>query len=70
MRFSKINNHPEFVKDHLTGAIVNINTIKAQGDKRRLKHEQQKNAEIEQLKSDVSDIKQMLSKLLELSKNG
>lgn len=69
-RFIKVKDHPDLVRDTVTGAILNNNKEKIRETKSRLNQEKKFETEINNLKSDVSDIKQMLSKLLELSKNG
>lgn len=69
-RFVKVKDHPDLVRDTVTGAILNNNKEKIRETKSRLNQEKRFETEINNLKSDVSDIKQMLSKLLELSKNG
>lgn len=65
-----IQNHPNLARDMRTGAVLNINKEQIEKDRQALKQKRQEQQEIEQLKSDVFDIKQMLTKLLELSKNG
>ena len=69
-RYKSISGQPNFVKDTVTGAILNINKEQIEKDRQALKQKRQEQQEIQQLKSDVSDIRQMLTKLLELSKNG
>lgn len=69
-RFKKVDNHPDYIKDHLTGAIVHINNIKSKGERTRLQKEDQKQQEIDQLKNDVNDIKSLLYQLLEKNSNG
>lgn len=69
-RFSKVQNQPDYIKDHLTGAIVHINSTKSQAERKRLQTEDQKQQEIDQLKNDVSDIKSLLYQLLEKNSNG
>ena len=52
-------------RDPKTGAIVNINTeeLKAARDRKAARHNERQ--EIQQLKTDVAEIKQMLAKLVE-----
>lgn len=66
-----VMNNPNLVRDEKTGAILNINKQDIAKEKRLLMQKQQEQTEIQELKSEVSDIKQLLGKLLsELSKNG
>jgi len=65
-----VKDHPNLVRDPNTNMILNIN--KSNRKRRELVEEarKQERAEIDQLKSDVSDIKMMLQKLLENGTNG
>jgi hypothetical protein len=69
MDLIKVDGHSGLARDKNTGAILNINSneidrIKElRRNQRELKKTQEQ--EINQLKSDVSDIKMMLSKLIE-----
>tara|TARA_R110000868_G_scaffold382366_1_gene648933 strand:- start:8892 stop:9107 length:216 start_codon:yes stop_codon:yes gene_type:complete len=69
MNLIKVDGHAGLARDKNTGAILNINSneidrIKElRRNQRELKKSQEQ--EINQLKSDVSDIKMMLSKLIE-----
>ena len=64
MSYVKVEGHHGFVRDE-TGAILNINKeeIKAAQD-RKAKRKQQEN-ELNELKNEVSDIKKMLTKIVE-----
>jgi hypothetical protein len=64
-RYSEIDQFPDFVKDEKTGAIVNINKTKADADRLKLKREREREEEINKLKDDVGEIKDLLHKLLE-----
>lgn len=64
-RYSEIDQFPDFVRDKKTGAIVNINKTKASADKLRLRREQEREEEINKLKDDVGEIKDLLHKILE-----
>jgi hypothetical protein len=61
----KIEGHSDFVKDPNTGAVLNINTTKA--DKARLakKKKREKAERLEKLEGDVAQMKYMLEKLTE-----
>lgn len=69
MDLIKVEGHPNLARDVKSGAIININTTEAgrikemRFQQRVLKKTQEQ--EINQLKSDVSDIKIMLSKIVE-----
>tara|TARA_R100001377_G_scaffold79553_1_gene57876 strand:+ start:1577 stop:1792 length:216 start_codon:yes stop_codon:yes gene_type:complete len=69
MDLIKVEGHPNLARDVKSGAIININTTEAgrikemRFQQRALKKTQEQ--EINQLKSDVSDIKMMLSKIVE-----
>ena len=69
-RFIPIKDHPDLVRDTKTNAVLNINKNKHRTNVRMLEAKRQEREEIEQLKSDVSDIKFMLQKLLENGTNG
>ena len=64
-----ITGHPGLVKDPVTGMIININTDKISKNKALREQRKQEREEIENLKSDVNDIKMMLKKLLESGTN-
>ena len=69
MDLIKVEGHPNLARDIKSGAIININTTEAgrikdmRRQQRALKKTQED--EINQLKSDVTEIKMMLSKLVE-----
>jgi hypothetical protein len=66
-----MNNHisvegdADFVKDQDTGAILNTNRSEIHQAKERKKARLQQQNELDDLKQDVSDMKIMLSKILE-----
>ena len=66
-----MNNHisvegdTDFVKDQDTGAILNTNRSEIHQAKERKKARLQQQNELDDLKQDVSDMKIMLSKILE-----
>lgn len=64
---SKINveGHPGLVRDTNTGAILNINSNEIQAARERKKIRKQKDQEFENLKNEVSEIKELLLKLVE-----
>jgi len=69
MDLIKVEGHPNLARDIKSGAIININTTEA-GRIKEMRLQQRafkktQEDEINQLKSDVTDIKMMLSKLVE-----
>jgi|TARA_R110000822_G_scaffold66857_7_gene163195 transcription initiation factor TFIIIB Brf1 subunit/transcription initiation factor TFIIB len=69
MDLIKVDGHSGLARDKKTGAILNINSTEIDRIKELRKNQREfKNSqaqEINQLKSDVSEIKMMLSKLIE-----
>jgi uncharacterized membrane protein len=64
-RFMKVDGLPGFVRDKNSGAIVNINKTEAAAARKR-KHERlRQKEEIQALKDDVHEIKNMLKQILE-----
>ena len=67
-----VEGHPDLARDPETGAIININSTKIKQaleqkklkQKKRLEQEELK-AKVEGLESDISDMKNMLSQLIE-----
>jgi predicted RNA-binding protein YlxR (DUF448 family) len=70
MRYQKIDGHPYLVRDKNSGAILNINREEIQKKKQQRLKSLQKDNEIEILKNDVSEIKNLLQQLLENNKHG
>ena len=69
MNLIPVKDHPDLVRDSRTGAILNINKEEIQKKKLQNSKILQRDREIEQLKNDVSDIKNLLQQLLENSKH-
>lgn len=69
MKLVKVEGQPGLARDKNTGAILNINSSEVQrikelrAQQREVKKSERE--EINQLKSDVQDIKMMLSKIVE-----
>ena len=63
--FLKVDNEPGFVRDPDTGAVVNINSNEVHAARERKKQRKLKEQEFEDLKSEVSEIKELLLKLVE-----
>jgi len=65
MKIIKADNAPGFGRDPETGAIININTSAIEIAKKAKENKQKQKQEIDQLKKDVSDIKIMLTQIIE-----
>jgi hypothetical protein len=63
--YINVEGDPNFVKDTETGAILNTNRSEIQQARARKKARVQQQNELDNLKKDVSDMKIMLSKILE-----
>lgn len=63
--FIRVDGEADFVKDKDTGAILNNNRSEIQQARARKKARLQQQNELDNLKQDVSDMKIMLSKILE-----
>ena len=65
MKHMKVKDHPGLVRDLNSGAILNINTEEIERARERKKLRKQKDQEFENLKNEVSEIKELLLKLVE-----
>jgi hypothetical protein len=63
--YQPIEGHPDLVKDVRTGMILNINNDKIMQSRKIREQKIKERQELESLKADVQDIKQMLQKLIE-----
>jgi len=61
----KVENNESFVRDLNSGAIININSTKAEMARKRKAARLQRQQEIRQLKGEVAEIKELLNKLIE-----
>lgn len=61
----KVEGHPGLVRDTNSGAILNINSSEIEAARERKKLRKQKDQEFENLKNEVSEIKELLLKLVE-----
>jgi hypothetical protein len=64
MKVIPVQGNSSLARDAKTRAIVNINTSEIEQARQRKKAMKQKDNEIEQLKNDVSEIKELLQQLL------
>lgn len=65
-KYTQVDGHPDLVKDPTTGMILNINKDKIMQSRMIREQRVKERQELENLKADVQDIKQMLQKLLEI----
>ena len=65
MGFIKVDGHSGLVRDTSTNAILNINKDEITAARKRKLERRQKEKEFEDLKNEVSDIKNMLTKIIE-----
>lgn len=64
-QYIPVAGNSSLARDPHTGAIVNINTQEINDARARKAARNKEKEEIQQLKTDVADIKQMLAKLVE-----
>jgi hypothetical protein len=64
-KFIPVKGNSSLVRDSRTGAIVNINTQEINDARERKALKQKDKQEIQDLKNDVAEIKQLLTKLVE-----
>ena len=65
MSYVKIEGHRGFVRDKKSGAIINTNKEEIEAAKKRKAERLNKDKELSDLKDEVSDIKKMLTKIVE-----
>mgnify|MGYP001158086502 CR=1 FL=1 len=65
MSYIKVEGHNGIVKDTETGMILNINKQEISAARKRKLERREKEKEFENLKNEVSDIKIMLTKIIE-----
>ena len=65
MSYIKVEGHNGIVKDTDTGMILNINKQEISAARKRKMERREKEKEFENLKNEVSDIKNMLTKIIE-----
>jgi len=64
MSYKKIEGHIGYVKDE-NGVVLNVNNDEIEAARKRKELMRQKDKEINELKDDVSDIKKMLTQIVE-----
>ena len=65
MAYLKIEGHEGYVKDPNTGVVLNVNQEEIDAAKKRRALKKQQEEDINNLKNEVSDIKNMLGKIIE-----
>ena len=63
--YKDVEGHSNLVRDTSTGAILNINKDEITAARKRKLERRQKEKEFEDLKNEVGDIKNMLTKIIE-----
>jgi dihydroxyacid dehydratase/phosphogluconate dehydratase len=64
MSFKKVEGHIGYVKDE-NGVVLNVNNDEIEAARKRKQLMREKDKEINELKDDVSDIKKMLTQIVE-----
>ena len=64
-KYIHVEGNSGLVRDRETGAILNANTTEIQKARLKKNKEKQREQELQELKKDVSDIKVLLTKLIE-----
>lgn len=65
MSYVKIEGHKGFVRDKKSGAVINTNREEIEAAKKRKADRLNRDKELSDLKDEVSDIKEMLTKIVE-----
>ena len=63
--FVKVDGHEGYVKNTETGVVLNINKAEIEAARKRKALKKQQEEDINNLKNEVSDIKNMLGKIIE-----
>lgn len=64
MNYKKVEGHVGYVKDE-NGVVLNVNNDEIEAARKRKELMRQKDKEINELKDEVSDIKKMLTQIVE-----
>ena len=65
MNYIKVEGHTNLIRDNNSGAVLNINKNDISAASKRKLERRQKEKEFEDLKNEVGDIKNMLTKIIE-----
>ena len=63
--FVKVDGHEGYVKNTETGVVLNVNKTEIEAARKRKALKNQQEEDINNLKNEVSDIKNMLGKIIE-----
>ena len=63
--YIKVEGHTNLIRDNNSGAVLNINKNDISAARKRKLERRQKEQEFEDLKNEVGDIKNMLTKIIE-----
>ncbi len=65
MNYVKVEGHKGYIRDKSSGAILNTNKEEIEAARKRKAERLSKDRELSDLKDEVSDIKKMLTKIVE-----
>ena len=65
MSYAPVQDKPGYVKNSDTGVILNINKTEVEQARERKRLRKQKDQELEDIKNDIRDLKEMVLKLIE-----
>ena len=65
MNYIKVEGHTNLIRDNNSGAVLNINKNDISAARKRKLERRKKEQEFEDLKNEVGDIKNMLTKIIE-----
>ena len=65
MNYIKVEGHTNLIRDNNSGAVLNINKNDISAARKRKLERRQKEQQFEDLKNEVGDIKNMLTKIIE-----
>lgn len=65
MKYVKVEGHKGYIRDKSSGAILNTNKEEIEAARKRKAERLSKDRELSDLKDEVSDIKKMLTKIVE-----
>ena len=63
--FVKVDGHEGYIKNTKTGVVLNVNKTEIEAARKRKALKKQQEEDINNLKNEVSDIKNMLGKIIE-----
>jgi hypothetical protein len=69
MKYAKVENHPDLVRDLKSGAIINTNVDQYHAARRRKTRVRKEKQEIQNLKNEMKEIKELLHMLINKDNN-